>query len=80
MDNLLFTTSRKYAYSDDLALLHTSRDWKGLEETLSFDGYWAIYVPQLLIVMPLLCNNHFSEVHYFPIVTNNYGIVLNVIN
>ena len=32
-----FTTSRKYAYADDLALLHLSRDWKGLEETLSQD-------------------------------------------
>ena len=36
-----------------------------------FDGYWVIYVPQLLIVMPLSCNNHFSEIHYFPIVTNS---------
>ena len=26
--------SRKYAYADNLALLHSSRDWKGLEETL----------------------------------------------
>ena len=31
------TTSRKYAYAVDLALLHSSRDWKGLEETLSQD-------------------------------------------
>ena len=31
------TISRKYAYADDLALLHSSRDWKGLEETLSQD-------------------------------------------
>ena len=29
--------SRKYAYADDLALLHLSRDWKRLEETLSQD-------------------------------------------
>ena len=29
------TTSRKYTYADDLALLHFSWYWKGLEETLS---------------------------------------------
>ena len=29
--------SRKYAYADDLALLHTSSDWKSLEVTLSQD-------------------------------------------
>ena len=28
------TTSRKYAYADNLDLLHSSRHWKGLEETL----------------------------------------------
>ena len=31
------STSRKYAYADDLDLLRSSRDWKGLEETLSQD-------------------------------------------
>ena len=29
--------SRKFAYADDLALLHSSRNWKDLEETLSQD-------------------------------------------
>ena len=29
--------SRKYAHADDLALLHTSSDWKNLEVTLSQD-------------------------------------------
>ena len=29
--------SRKFAYADDLALLHSSRKWKDLEETLSQD-------------------------------------------
>ena len=33
--DLSSTTSRKYAYADDLALLHSSKDWKSLEETLS---------------------------------------------
>ena len=31
------TTSQKYAYADDLALLHASRDWKAVENTLSQD-------------------------------------------
>ena len=31
------TTSRKDAYAHDLALLHSSRDWKGLQETLIQD-------------------------------------------
>ena len=31
------TTSRKYAYANNLALLHLSRDWKDLDETLSQD-------------------------------------------
>ena len=35
--NLSSTTSRKYAYANHLALLHSSRDWKGLKETLSQD-------------------------------------------
>ena len=30
-------TSKKYAYADDLALLHASRDWKAVEDTLSQD-------------------------------------------
>ena len=29
--------SRKFAYADDLALLHSSGNWKDLEETLSQD-------------------------------------------
>ena len=29
------TISQKYAYADDLALMHTSKDWKTLEGTLS---------------------------------------------
>ena len=33
--DILSTTSIKYGYADDLALLHSSRYWKGLEETLS---------------------------------------------
>ena len=28
-------TSQKYTYADDLALLHASRDWKAVEDTLS---------------------------------------------
>ena len=31
------TISQKYAYADDLALMHTSKDWKTLEGTLSHD-------------------------------------------
>ena len=31
------TISQKYAYADDLALMHTSKDWKTLEKTLSQD-------------------------------------------
>ena len=31
------TISQKYAYADDLALMHTSKDWKTLEGTLSQD-------------------------------------------
>ena len=30
-------TSPKQAYADDLALLHASRDWKAVEDTLSQD-------------------------------------------
>ena len=30
-------TSRKFAYANDLALLHSSRNWKDLEGTLSQD-------------------------------------------
>ena len=29
--------SKKFAYADDLALLHSSGNWKDLEETLSHD-------------------------------------------
>ena len=35
--NLPFVISRKFAYADDLALLHSSGNWKDLEETLSQD-------------------------------------------
>ena len=31
------TISQKYAYADDLALMHTSKDWKTLKGTLSQD-------------------------------------------
>ena len=31
------TVSQKYAYADDLAFMHTSKDWKTLEGTLSQD-------------------------------------------
>ena len=31
------TTSKKFAYADDLAILHTSGEWKELERTLSQD-------------------------------------------
>ena len=30
-------TSRKFAYADDLALLHFSENWKDLEGTLTQD-------------------------------------------
>ena len=32
-----FITSKKVAYADDLAILHTSGDWKELERTLIQD-------------------------------------------
>ena len=32
--NLPSITSKKYAYADDLAILHSSGDWKVLERTL----------------------------------------------
>ena len=35
--DLPFTISQKYAYADDLVLMHTSKDWKTLEGTLSQD-------------------------------------------
>ena len=35
--NLPFMISRKFAYADDLALLHSSGNWKDLEETLGQD-------------------------------------------
>ena len=35
--NLSSTISRKFAYADDLALLHSSGNWKDLEGTLSQD-------------------------------------------
>ena len=35
--DLISATFRKYAYANDLALLHSSRDRKGLEEILSLD-------------------------------------------
>ena len=35
--NLPSMISRKFAYTDDLALLHSSGNWKNLEETLSQD-------------------------------------------
>ena len=37
MYNLPSTISRKFAYADDLALLHSSGNWKDLEGTLSQD-------------------------------------------
>ena len=37
MYNLPFMISRKFAYADDLALLHSSGNWKDLEGTLSQD-------------------------------------------
>ena len=37
ISDLPSTVSRKYAYADDLALVHTNRDWRSLEETLSRD-------------------------------------------
>ena len=37
IDDLPFITSKKYAYADDLAILHSSGDWKVLERTLSDD-------------------------------------------
>ena len=39
MYNLSFMISRKLANADDLALLHSSRNWKDLEGTLSQDTY-----------------------------------------
>ena len=35
--DLLFMIFRNFAYADDLALLHSSGNWKDLEETLSQD-------------------------------------------
>ena len=35
--DLLSITSKKYAYADHLAILHSSGDWKVLERTLSED-------------------------------------------
>ena len=35
--DLSFMVSRKFVYADDLALLHSSGDWKDLEGTLSQD-------------------------------------------
>ena len=35
--DLLFMISRKFDYADDLALLHSSRNWKDLEGTLIQD-------------------------------------------
>ena len=35
--DLLSMISRKFAYADDLTLLHSSGNWKDLEETLSQD-------------------------------------------
>ena len=35
--DLPFTISRKFAYADNLALLHSSGNWKALEGTLSHD-------------------------------------------
>ena len=35
--DLAFTISRTFAYADDLALLHSSGNWKDLKETLSRD-------------------------------------------
>ena len=37
MYDLLSTISRKFAYADDLALLHSFGNWKDLERTLSQD-------------------------------------------
>ena len=37
MYDLPSTISRKFAYADDLALLHSSGNWKNLEGTLSQD-------------------------------------------
>ena len=35
--------SRKLAYADDLALLHSSGNWKDLEETISQDMFTLVY-------------------------------------
>ena len=35
--NLPSIISKKYAYADDLAILHSSGDWKMLDRTLSED-------------------------------------------
>jgi len=31
------TVSRKYAYADDLVIMHADRDWQAVEEVLSKD-------------------------------------------
>ena len=36
--------SRKFAYADDLALLHSSGNWKDLEGTLSQDMFTLVYI------------------------------------
>ena len=39
--------SKKFAYADDLAFLHSSRNWKNLEETLSQDMSTFMVSPDL---------------------------------
>ena len=44
--NLPSMISRKFAYADDLALLHSSGNWKDLEEILSQDmSTFSAYLP-----------------------------------
>jgi len=37
ISDLQITISRKYAYADDLAIMHADGDWQGVEGVLSKD-------------------------------------------
>ena len=44
------TISRKFAYADDLELLHSSGNWKDLEKTLSRDIFTLLAHLQVLVL------------------------------
>ena len=51
--NLPSIISRKFAYADDLALLHSSGNWKDLEETLSQDMSTLSKITLILLLSKL---------------------------